>query len=79
MSCDTMTSGPDLAYAREQACWGIAALKVVRMTEHDRIMALLRFYADELQTSDLSSEELLTRLYSRDTQDIKPKTAKGKP
>lgn len=68
-----MTAGPDLAYAREQACWGIAALKVVRMTEHDQIIALVNFYAQELQTSDLSSEELLTRLYSRDTRDIKEK------
>lgn len=65
--------GPDLAYAREQACWGIAALKVVRMNEHDQLIALVNFYAQELQTSDLSSEELLTRLYSRDTQDIKDK------
>lgn len=68
-----MTAGPDLAYAREQACWGIAALKVVRMTEHDQIIALVNFYAQELQASDLSSEELLTRLYSRDTRDVKEK------
>lgn len=68
-----MTDPIDLAYAREQACWGIAALKVVRMSQHDQIIALVNYYAQELQTSDLSSEELLTRLYSRDTSDIPPK------
>ena len=71
-----MTDKIDLAYAREQACWGIAALKVVRMSQDDRIITLVRFYAEEMQTSDLSSEELLTRLYSRDTRDIKSKSDK---
>jgi len=65
----------NLYQARSKALHAIAVMQWMNMSEKDRILELVRFIREDLESLDMSDQELLLLLYPPD-QPPKPKETK---
>lgn len=52
-----------LSHARWAACWQLASLEIVKMTETERLLELIRIRAEEYHEQAMTDEEILTAIY----------------
>lgn len=50
-------------HARSESLWAVAALRVARLTEQQRMQELIEIYYENIRHEDISAEEILMELY----------------